>query len=177
MARLINSVYISGYVDSLIYQEHDVVSYGSGSGITYYVSSDNNHSGQLDTVSGLSNDYWKKFGDTGSWRPDEIWTSDYTTELKAVPRNEYVRFGDGYEQRLQADLFVATPEYSCVFDERRDTEAKSLLAFLDYHAASLPFKYKPDEILQERTFIYESYSHVWDGYNTHNISVVFQEVI
>lgn len=103
------------------------------------------------------------------------YTIDWKNALQRKPRILMAQFGDGYSQR-QADGLNANPKvWSLKFENRSDSEADDIDAFLVARGGWEAFDWTdPDG--DALKFVCREWSRVREQYNLNTVAAVFEQV-
>jgi phage-related protein len=144
MASIYNvPVYIPSKTD---YSKNDIVlGDGSVSGTTsgkFYYNLGNGNLIRPDNTGGQA--YWG--GSTihnGSPKSHFFWKPSYSASLNKNPKVKSIRFGDGYEQRVQDGINNNLAFLDLTFDNRSEIEAAAILHFLEIRKGQESFVFTP----------------------------------
>ena len=104
------------------------------------------------------------------------WTPSFAARASYKPRVRVARFGDGYEQRQADGLNVRAAVWSLTFDNRDNTEAAALLAFLQSRNAVEAFDWTPPYEASAIRVVCREWSKSIPLYNSTTISAQFEQV-
>lgn len=178
MAERIFNYHVGTYSDSTEYEKYSLVKVVSGlNPLTelYFVSVQNNNSGNLDNVAYSSNSFWKRFGDTGNWRLDEVWELSYGTVMNFAPKNFIYKFGDGYEQRTPKGINLEYSKHQATMKSESLAEAVSLAGFLEWCGREKEFFCKISPITKPRIYNAESFKLIQNGLDTFDVNFIMTE--
>ena len=103
-------------------------------------------------------------------------TPTYGVQKRSRPANRSVRFGDGYELRLQYGLNQNMKVYQLTF-EVSETDADTIETFLDARADdSTSFDFTPPGESSSAKFVCESWSKSIPYLNRATINATFRQV-
>ncbi len=126
--------------------------------------------------SGVSDSNWKQFSDP-LFTFDSIWTPQKTLQVQNTERIKEIKLGDGYRKQQAEGLNSQESRYSASFEFVTNQEAKQLIAFSEYKGACGTFFWQiPNPYNKKKMFRLLECKHTWEGYNSNNISIVFEEV-
>jgi len=159
------------------YSKNDIVLYA---GNYYYSLIDNNSN---HTPTSAANVYWGGYRSyTSLTKPEFFWKPTYSSQLQMKPAVNILKFGNGYEQRIEEGINNNLQKFNLNFDGRDKNETRSIAHFLHKRKAvnsfffDAPFPYNFD-ISQSypRRFICEEWDIVYNFYNNYNINAKFSE--
>ena len=102
-------------------------------------------------------------------------TPTYGIQKRSRPATRGVRFGDGYELRLQYGLNQNMKVYQLTF-EVSETDADTIETFLDARAAVETFDFTPPGESSAAKFVCESWSKSIPYLNRSTINATFRQV-
>ena len=109
--------------------------------------------------------------------PHFIWTPAYNMSVSHEPRVRSIKFGDGYEQRIQDGINADLIKISLTFDGRDMKESTAILHFLESRSAKDFFFFTPPSPYNtRRKFICRTFSSSIVSQGVLNISASFDQV-
>mgnify|MGYP003657162145 CR=1 FL=1 len=109
--------------------------------------------------------------------PHFIWTPAYNMSVTHQPRVKSIKFGDGYEQRIQDGINNDLLKVSLVFDGRDMKESTSILHFLESRLGKDFFFFTPPSPYNtRRKFTCQEFSSSLVSQGVMNISASFNQV-
>jgi len=102
-------------------------------------------------------------------------TPTYGIQKRSRPATRSVRFGDGYELRLQYGLNQNMKVYQLTF-EVSETDSDTIETFLDARAAVESFDFTPPGESSASKFVCESWSKSIPYLNRATINATFRQV-
>ena len=102
-------------------------------------------------------------------------TPTYGVQKRSRPATRNVRFGDGYELRLQYGLNQNMKVYQLTF-EVSEADADTIETFLDARAAAESFDFTPPGESSSAKFVCESWSKSIPYLNRATINATFRQV-
>jgi phage-related protein len=109
--------------------------------------------------------------------PHFIWTPAYNMSVNHEPRVRSIKFGDGYEQRIQDGINADLIKISLTFDGRDIKESMAILHFLESRSAKDFFFFTPPSPYNtRRKFICRTFSSSIISQGVLNISASFDQV-
>jgi len=174
------SIYeVSGYSSGSTYQKNDIVKSG---GFFWYALQSVPESQTPSTTSA----YWggmltaptsSHATATNVTSPHFIWTPAYNMSVNHEPRVRSIKFGDGYEQRIQDGINTDLIKISLTFDGRDMKESTAILHFLESRSAKDFFFFTPPSPYNtRRKFICRTFSSSIVSQGVLNISASFDQV-
>lgn len=169
------------WVSGATYQKYDIVRFNN---FTYYSLS--SHSGRVISPKNDTN-FWggrlvDPFGTTltetnDAERPYFFFLPSYGVNTTVEPKARLIKFGDGYEQRIQDGINNSLLKLNISFTSRTSMEAAAILNFFQERAAVESFLFTPPEpyaIL--RNFVCRSWSHTIVFFDNNDITTTFDQV-
>ena len=163
---------------SVSYVENDIVYYTEDKKY-YYCIADHTSSASIIPTNAS---YWGGHIDFDNYgisesKPNFIWTPSYQTQSSFAPKINLIKFGDGYEQRVQGDVNNALLSLSVNFNDRSEKESRAILHFFDQRNALESFVFTPptpyDKALK---FVCREWSSTYNFYDNYGISTKFEQV-
>jgi len=166
------------YSDSETYSKNDVV-YSTGNKRHYYWSGDSSLNGFAPSQ-GRSE--WDRNGgyfqdiNTQYWTRDFFWKPSIGLSVNQKPRMQHVSIGDAYTQIFNDGINESLLTLDLDFNNRNDSEARSILHFLEQHYGCIPFGFTPPAPYETRqNFVCQEWNHSYNFKNNHSISAKFEQ--
>lgn len=163
---------------SVSYEENDIVYYTVNKKCYYCIVAHTSSASIVPTNAS----YWgghidfDNYGSSES-KPNFIWTPSYQAQSSFAPKVNLIKFGDGYEQRVQSDINNSLLSFSASFTERSEKETRAIVHFLDKRNSVESFIFTPpppyDKALK---FICREWSSNYNFYDNYSISAKFEQV-
>lgn len=115
--------------------------------------------------------------------PNFFWKPSYNSKINNQPRMKILKFGNGYEQRINDGINNQLKEIDLIFDNRSENETVSILHFLNARASQESFIYNIPTIFSKSStslntrFVCPEWSASYISYNNNTIEVKFREVV
>jgi len=168
---------VPAYNPSSTYYKNDVILLGN---IYYYSLLDNNTS-NTPSVNSVA---WGGYRSYGSLvKPDFFWAASYAnTDLRLKPNIEVIKFGDGYEQRMENGINSNALKFNLNFEGRDKAETRAIAHFLHKRKSKQGFFYNPPfpynfdaSQAYPKRFVCEEWTITYNFYNNYSVSAVFLE--
>lgn len=104
------------------------------------------------------------------------WTPDFGATKNAKPIVSPIKFGDGYEQRIQSGLNSNPKTWDVRFSVRDQTEADEIDDFLEARGAVEAFEWTPPDSDTAYNFICRAWTRSLDHFNKYTIAAQFEQV-
>jgi phage-related protein len=112
--------------------------------------------------------------------PKFFWTASYTSTTSHKPLITVIRFGNGYEQRINKNINPDLKTFQLKFELKTEKEAYAIVHFLQDKAATKAFAYDPPTIYSEQTYRTRYVCREWEtNFNfkeNYTINAKFDEV-
>ena len=112
--------------------------------------------------------------------PKFFWMASYTSTTSHKPLITVIRFGNGYEQRINKNINPDLKTFQLKFELKTEKEAYSIVHFLQDKAATKAFAYDPPTIYSEQTYRTRYVCREWEtNFNfkeNYTINAKFDEV-
>jgi len=112
--------------------------------------------------------------------PKFFWTASYTSVASHKPLITIIRFGNGYEQRVNKNINPDLKTFQLKFELKTEQEAYAIIHFLKDKAATKAFAYDPPTIYSDKTYRTKYVCREWDtNFNfkeNYSINAKFDEV-
>jgi phage-related protein len=171
---------VSGWSSTVNYMKYNIV---SGSDSRFYYSVINNNIGAANNPTSLPNLQleWDGYININSVLvPNFFWKPSYTSSISTTPDINIIQYGNGYQQRLNQTINPNLANFEAQFDNRLESEAVSLLHFLNARSAKEAFIYNVPTIYSKTNFstrfIAPNWSVSYNSYNNYSIKIKLQEV-
>jgi phage-related protein len=110
-------------------------------------------------------------------QPYFLWTPSYGTNISQSPRVNAIRFGDGYEQRIQDGVYTHLLRLELTFDGRDEKEAAAIVHFLDSKHAIETFYYKTQPPYEKvKKFVCKTWASNFVFKDNFTVTASFEEV-
>lgn len=163
------------------YKKYDRVKYGR---YVYYALLDHSNDGNPPSTNYVN---WggimvDPFGTTltessDKNRPNFFFSPSYGATTIVEPKILSMRFGDGYEQRIQDGVNNTLLKIDLSFDLRGSAEAAAIVHFLTARAGVESFLFTPPEPYATlRNFLCRSWNHTAIFYENNSIKTAFEQV-
>lgn len=166
------------YSNSETYSKNDVV-YSTGNKRHYYWSGDSSLSGFAPSQ---SKSEWDRDGgyyqdiNTQYWTRDFFWKPSLGLNVDQKPRMNEISIGGAYTQIFSDGINESLLTLSLDFNNRNDSEARSILHFLEQHYGCIPFSFTaPAPYETRQNFVCQEWSHSYNFKNNHSISAKFEQ--
>lgn len=169
------------WISGTTYKKYEMV---TSNNFTYY--SLTNHSGRVTSPESDPN-FWggrqiDPYGSTltessSKERPYFFFQPSYGISTAVEPKVQIIKFGDGYEQRVQDGINNSLLKLSVSFNSRTSMETAAILNFLKERSAVESFLFTPPEpyaIL--RNFVCRSWNHTIVFFDNNDITTTFEQV-
>jgi phage-related protein len=119
----------------------------------------------------------------GTLIPNFFWKPAYNSKINNQPRIKVLKFGNGYEQRINDGVNNQLKEIDLIFDNRSENETVSILHFLNARASQESFIYNMPTIFSKSStnlntrFVCPEWNTSYISYNNNTIEVKFREVV
>jgi len=168
---------VSGWSNSVNYIKYNIV---SGSDLKYYYAVNNNSASNPTNISFLQNK-WDGYRSINSTLvPNFFWKPSYTSNANFEPNVIKIQFGNGYQQRINNGINSDLMKFDASFDNRLETEAVSMLHFLDQRGGQQSFIYNVPTIYSKinfnTRFVAPNWNVSYNSYNNYSIKVKIEEV-
>jgi phage-related protein len=113
----------------------------------------------------------------GRSKPHFVWQPNYPLNIDHTPRVKSIRFGDGYEQRLEDGINNTLLNLDLSFDNKSIDEYTAILHFLikrkgtEYFVFTMPSPYNTN-----KRFVCRSWNDSFISFNNNSIKTRFEEV-
>jgi phage-related protein len=168
---------VSGWSNSVNYIKYNIV---SGSNLKYYYAVANNSTSNPTNISFLQNTWDGYININSVLVPNFFWKPSYTSNISTTPDINIIQYGYGYQQRLNQTINPNLANFDAQFDNRLESEAVTLLHFLNARSAKEAFIYNVPTIYSKinfsTRFIAPNWSVSYNSYNNYSIKVKLQEV-
>lgn len=104
------------------------------------------------------------------------YTPDWNATVNSAPRARVVRFGDGYEQRVGDGINTAVQEWNLSFAARRNSEAVTIISFLEARGAVEAFDWVPPNEVTAIKVVCRDWRRTFDRYDLNTITATFSRV-
>lgn len=101
---------------------------------------------------------------------------DFGAQVNKQPAVKRVKFGDGYEQRIQFGINNNPQVWSLTFKNRDASEATAIDAFLADKAAVYAFYWTPPGSTTQIAVVCDSWSMEAVKYNLYTVTATFRQV-
>lgn len=112
--------------------------------------------------------------------PDFFWKPSYSSQIMHSPRILRLKFGNGYEQRIEDGINSNLISLDLTFENRDENEATSILHFLQERNGKESFVYNVPSIYSRNTFatryLCSSWNSIYNFYKNYTIRATFEEV-
>lgn len=165
-----NSIYNpSAWVANTAYVTHDIVIQTAQA---YYAKV--NHTDASFTLSRWGG----RITDNGEDKPHFIWIPSYDFSVSNQPRVASVRFGDGYEQRMQDGINNHLLTLNFAFEQRKLAETTAILHFLTERKGTESFVFTPlPPRAKAKRFVCREWEDSQQFYENYSVRATFQEVV
>lgn len=110
-------------------------------------------------------------------RPHFFFSPSYGITTTIEPKIMSIKFGDGYEQRIQDGINNSLLKIDLSFDLRSAAESAAIIHFLNSRAGAESFLFTPVEPYATlRNFVCRSWSHTLIFYENNSIRASFEQV-
>ncbi len=105
-----------------------------------------------------------------------VWTARIGAMSTAEPKVNVIKFGDGYEQRIQRGLQHDLRTYTLTFN---GLKARMMVidAFLTEHRGYVSFSWRPPSRIKPALFVCERWSEVYLNAQVWELTAEFREVL
>ena len=175
MGNPYNSIYddIDDWAASTTYLKNYIVYVDSLSSY-YYVISDSVNSSTSPEAD--STNWGGKTNFNGKSMPKFVWTPSYNQQTKIEPRVLSVRFGDGYEQRIQDGINNDLLTLSLTFEKRNEVETTAINHFLNQRKGAESFVFTPPApFATAAKFVCKSFNTNYVFYDNYTITATFEQ--
>jgi phage-related protein len=169
---------IEAYSDSRTYEKNDAV-YSTGNKRHYYWSGDSSLSGFAPSQ---NRSEWSRAGgfyqdiNTQYWTRDFFWKPSLGLSVSQKPRMQDIGVGDAYIQIFNDGINESLLTLDLDFNNRNDSEARSIIHFLEQHYGCVPFGFTPPAPYETRqNFVCQEWSHSYNFKGNHSISAKFEQ--
>lgn len=105
------------------------------------------------------------------------WTPDFGYQKETRFNVRKTQFGDGYEQRVRFGINTTVESYSLTFENRSNTEADAIEAFLDARGGTESFDWTPPTgSTSIKVVCDEAPSRTPVAYNLNTVRCTFRQV-
>lgn len=94
--------------------------------------------------------------------PKFFWTASYTSTTSHKPLITVIRFGNGYEQRINKNINPDLKTFQLKFELKTEKEAYAIVHFLQDKSATKAFAYDPPTIYSEQTYRTKYVCREWE---------------
>jgi len=112
--------------------------------------------------------------------PKFFWMASYTSTTSHKPLITVIRFGNGYEQRINKNINPDLKTFQLKFELKTEKEAHAIVHFLQDKAAAKAFAYDPPTIYSEKTYRTRYVCREWEtNFNfkeNYTINAKFDEI-
>lgn len=165
---------ISNWASSTDYLKHDIVLKDS----RYYYAIIDHTSDSLFT-SDFNGGKWGgiEIDLNGTYKPSFIWQPSFGSSVLVTPRVNQIKFGDGYEQRIQDGINNILLELDLTFEKLDLAEFTAICHFLTERKGKESFFFTPPQPFNSRKrFISRSFESSWTNINNNVIKTKFEEM-
>lgn len=159
------------------YRQNEIVQVGED--FYYCVAAHTSSAG--DNFPSTSLNLWhgyEVYESNGVTKPYFMWVPSYSLTVNNAPRVKSVKFGDGWEQRMNDGINNNLLDIDISFDNRDLFETAAILHFLDTRAGSESFIwYPPQPYYAQKLWVCESHLMTFNFYNNYSIKAKFREVV
>jgi phage-related protein len=121
---------------------------------------------------------YETYSSNGLVKPYFMWVPSYNISVNHSPRVKTVKFGDGWEQRMNDGLNNTLLELDLAFDNRDLYESAAITHFLDTRGGSESFIWYPPQPYQaQKLWVCENHTFNINFYNNYSIKARFREVV
>ena len=168
---------VSGWSNSVNYIKYNIV---SGSNLKYYYAVASNSASDPINTANLQTKWDGYININSTLVPNFFWKPSYTSSISTTPDINIIQYGNGYQQRLNQTINPNLAQFEAQFDNRLESEAVSLLHFLNARSAKEAFIYNVPTIYSKTNFstrfIAPNWSVSYNSYNNYSIKIKLQEV-
>lgn len=169
-----NSIYnIPNYNSGTTYNRWDIVKSGN---FYYYSRIDSNLN---NTPSASSNQWGGTSIDSidGEEKPQFIWKPSYNGQSDHEPSITFIKFGDGYSQRVSRGINNDLLIIDYIFDLRSTSETTAIIHFLKQRNSVEMFLFTPSAPYNiEKRFVCRKFQQAPIFKDNHSIKATFEEV-
>ena len=112
--------------------------------------------------------------------PKFFWMASYTSTTSHKPLITVIRFGNGYEQRINKNINPDLKTFQLKFELKTEKEAHAIVHFLQDKSATKAFAYDPPTIYSEQTYRTRYVCREWEtNFNfkeNYTINAKFDEI-
>jgi phage-related protein len=94
--------------------------------------------------------------------PKFFWMASYTSTTSHKPLITVIRFGNGYEQRINKNINPDLKTFQLKFELKTEKEAYAIVHFLQDKSATKAFAYDPPTIYSEQTYRTKYVCREWE---------------
>lgn len=166
-----SSIYnVPAWAATTVYRANDIVTNGS---YYYYAKSNHTSGGSFDSS------LWDgTISDNGVTKPYFFWRPSYDVEVLNEPKIKLMKFGDGYEQRLQDGINNNLLSISVPFDKLTLDQVTAISHFLSVRNARESFIFfAPQPFYRQARFVCRSWPIRYIFRDNYNIQCRFEEVV
>lgn len=183
---------LPNWENSKNYKQYDIIEEPDGSNIFYYailnhtsLATTSGSSGSSGTTGTFYNDKVRWAGNltvNGQVTPHFFWKPDFNVRYGIKAEVKKTKFGDGYEQRLKANIDNMLLSLDLTFSNRSYKEAVAILHFLNVRRGFGHFVYIPDNIYttfrgqSNQFFVCKKWKHTPLFEENNRISCTFEQV-
>lgn len=157
------------------YSKNNIVLYNS----MYFYSLENSNQGNVPT-STLGSKWDGIVSSNSRYVPDFFWKPSYSSQVVHQPRIIRIKFGNGYEQRIEDGINTNLINLDLTFENRDETEAVAILHFLSQRNSKESFIFNVPTAYSKSTFstrfLCSSWNSTYNFYNNYSIRTTFEEV-
>ena len=166
------SIYNISPYDSGDYLKNNIVSYG---GYHYYARKDGNIASN---PTPNHSDWAGVTNHNGIDKPHFFWKPSYSTNVNKHPKVKSIKFGDGYEQRVQDGINNNLTFLDLTFDNRSEREAAAILHFLEIRKGQESFVFTPHSPYNKAgLYLCRGWDSSFVFYNNYSIKFQLEEVV
>ena len=157
------------------YSKNNIVLYNN----MYFYSLGNGNTGNTPT-STLGTKWDGIVSVNSDYIPDFFWKPSYASQVAHQPRIIRIKFGNGYEQRIEDGINSNLINLDLTFDNRNEDEASAILHFLFQRNTRQSFIFNVPTVYSKNTFttrfICSNWNSIYNFYNNYSIRATFEEV-
>lgn len=112
--------------------------------------------------------------------PNFFWKPSYSSQIMHSPRVLRLKFGNGYEQRIEDGINSNLISLDLTFENRDENESTAILHFLQARNGKESFVYNVPSIYSRTTFptryLCSSWNSIYNFYKNYTIRMTLEEV-
>lgn len=178
MANNSNIYDISIWIASTSYSLNDIVYWIKDDKKSYYYCQVAHTASDFDVD--YNANFWggtQIFGNP-KYKPIFIWLPSYNSDIDQTPKNKYISFGDGYQQRTKDGINNNLINTNLNFENRDLSEVTAINHFLYQRQGVESFYWVPaPPFNKKKLFICKNWNSVPNFYNNYSIKAKFEEVV